>query len=140
MSRSLVKQGGARLRKAAEEDPATTKPQVEAASPSVPASEPASKSTSIIASGKANGNSSGKAGGKAGVSVSEKASESAGGKAGGRAGRRRGRPRGPDRVPLSVRVLTTTDDRLTQAVELTGQSPQYIVEAALDRYFKRLGV
>jgi hypothetical protein len=54
--------------------------------------------------------------------------------------RRVGRPRGPERVALTVRVLAVTDDRLTEAVERTGQSPQYIVEAALAAYFDALGV
>ena len=63
----------------------------------------------------------------------------AGGKAG-RPGRRVGRPRGPERVALTVRVLAATDERLTAAVELTGQSPQYLVDAALAAYFDALGV
>jgi hypothetical protein len=54
--------------------------------------------------------------------------------------RRVGRPRGPERVALTVRVLAATDERLTAAVELTGQSPQYIVEAAMGAYFDALGV
>jgi hypothetical protein len=54
--------------------------------------------------------------------------------------RRVGRPRGPERVALTVRVLAATDDRLTEAVELTGQSPQYIVDAALAAYLDALGV
>jgi hypothetical protein len=67
----------------------------------------------------------------------------AGGKAAGKAGRpgrRVGRPRGPERVALTVRVLAATDERLTAAVELTGQSPQYLVDAALAAYFDALGV
>jgi hypothetical protein len=62
---------------------------------------------------------------------------------GGKAGkprRRVGRPRGPERVPLTVRVLAATDERLTAAVNLTGQSPQYLVDAALAAYFDALGV
>jgi len=51
-----------------------------------------------------------------------------------------GRPRGPERVALTVRVLAATDERLTAAVELTGQSPQYLVDAALAAYFDALGV
>jgi hypothetical protein len=41
-------------------------------------------------------------------------------------------------VALTVRVLAATDERLTAAVELTGQSPQYIVDAALAAYFDAL--
>ena len=50
-----------------------------------------------------------------------------------------GRPRGPERVPLTVRILTAVDERLTAAVEATGKSPQYIVDEALSEYLKRLG-
>jgi hypothetical protein len=32
------------------------------------------------------------------------------------------------------------DDRLTAAVRVTGQSPQYIVDAALTAYFDSLGI
>jgi hypothetical protein len=44
------------------------------------------------------------------------------------------------RVPLTVRVLATTDARLTAAVEMTGDSPQYIVEAALAAWLDALGI
>lgn len=54
--------------------------------------------------------------------------------------RRVGRPPGPDRTQLSVRVLDAIDDRLDIAVEMTGQSPQTIVEAALSAYLDALGV
>jgi hypothetical protein len=54
--------------------------------------------------------------------------------------RRVGRPRGPDRVPLTIRILAETDDRLTVAVELTGESPQYIVDKALAGYLDALGI
>lgn len=54
--------------------------------------------------------------------------------------RRPGRRRGPNRVPLTVRILVETDDRLTEAVEMTGQSPQYIVDAALAAYLDTLGI
>lgn len=53
--------------------------------------------------------------------------------------RRVGRPRGPERVPLTVRILAATDERLTAAVEATGKSPQYIVDEALSEYLTRIG-
>ena len=71
-----------------------------------------------------------------------RASIQAGGKTGKKAGKRRrrvGRPRGPERVPLTVRILTETDERLTAAVEGTGKSPQYIVDEALSEYLARHG-
>lgn len=71
------------------------------------------------------------------------ASRQAGGKAVKKAGKRRrrvGRPRGPERVPLTVRILAQNDARLTAAVEETGTSPQYIVDAALAAYFDALGI
>jgi hypothetical protein len=39
-----------------------------------------------------------------------------------------------------IGFLHSTDARLTAAVEATGESPQYIVETALDTYFNRLGI
>ncbi|MFD5428520.1 hypothetical protein [Streptomyces sp. NPDC127084] len=57
-----------------------------------------------------------------------------------RAPRRRGRPRGPERVPVSVRLLTSTDRKLTIAVEQTGLNPQTIVEEALEAHFRRLKI
>jgi hypothetical protein len=54
--------------------------------------------------------------------------------------RRRGRPRGPERVPLTVRILTSTDRKLTAAVEQTGLNPQTLVEQALEAHFRRLKV
>ena len=57
-----------------------------------------------------------------------------------RAPRRRGRPRGPERVPLTVRILTSTDRKLTAAVEQTGLNPQTLVEQALEAHFRRLKV
>lgn len=54
--------------------------------------------------------------------------------------RRRGRPRGPERVPLTVRILTPTDRKLTAAVEQTGLNPQTLVEDALEAYFRRLKI
>jgi hypothetical protein len=77
--------------------------------------------------------------GTAGVKASGTVSIIAGGEDG-RKARRVGRPRGPERVALTVRVLPGTDTRLTAAVEITGESPQYIVEAALTAYFDQLGV
>jgi hypothetical protein len=58
----------------------------------------------------------------------------------GKSRRRAGRPAGPARVSLTVRILAATDDRLTAAVELTGQSPQYIVDSALAAWFDSLGI
>jgi len=42
-------------------------------------------------------------------------------------------------MPLTVRILAATDERLTAAVEATGKSPQYIVDEALADYLSRLG-
>jgi hypothetical protein len=53
--------------------------------------------------------------------------------------RRVGKPRGPERVPLAVRILAATAERLTRAVEATGESPQYIVGEGLSEYLTRLG-
>ena len=80
---------------------------------------------------------SGNAGGSAGNTA---AAPSSSGSRGRRAPRRRGRPRGPERVPLSVRVLTSTDRKLTVAVEQTGLNPQTLVEQALEAYFRRLKI
>ncbi|MFF0838263.1 hypothetical protein ACFYWF_35765 [Streptomyces sp. NPDC003344] len=57
-----------------------------------------------------------------------------------RAPRRRGRPRGPERVALTVRILTSTDRKLTAAVEQTGLNPQTIVEQAMEAHFRRLKI
>lgn len=54
--------------------------------------------------------------------------------------RRRGRPRGPERVAMTVRILKSTDRKLTVAVEETGLNPQSIVEDALEAYFRRLKI
>jgi len=62
------------------------------------------------------------------------------GRKAGKSARRPGRPRGPERTALTVRILTATNDRLTTAVDLTGDSPQYIVDAALAAYLDALGV
>jgi hypothetical protein len=90
---------------------------------------------------------SGNAGAIAGNPVSLVADEPASGKASTRASRkagkrkrRVGRPRGPERVALTVRILAATDARLTEAVETLGESPQYIVDAALAQYLDGLGI
>jgi hypothetical protein len=74
--------------------------------------------------------------------ASTTASRTADGRAGKKAGtkRRMGRPRGPARVALTIRILAANDERLTAAVEATGQSPQYVVDAALAAYFDALGI
>lgn len=61
------------------------------------------------------------------------------GKKAGKRRRRVGRPRGPERAPLTVRILKATDERLTVAVEATGENPQSIVDEALSEYLTRLG-
>lgn len=90
-------------------------------------------SASEKASGKEGAKASNKASGKAGGKVSRKES-------GNVISRRKGRPRGPERVPLSVRILPENDSRLTQAVEQSGKSPQYLVEEALELLFKRMKI
>lgn len=58
-----------------------------------------------------------------------------------RRGARIGRPPGqggPKRVALTVRILESTDARLTAAIQATGDNPQAIVEKALNRYFDHL--
>ena len=90
-------------------------------------------------------------GGNAGVTAVRNdggtASRSAGTRAGRAAGkkasrprRRVGRPRGPERIPLTIRILAETDQRLTAAVETTGESPQYLVDKALAAYLDSLGI
>jgi len=87
----------------------------------------------------ASGNASGNAGGSAGGSAADSAPVSeAGGRI--RASRRVGRPRGPDRVKLSVRITQDLDDQLSRAVDQTSMSPQYIVEEALAKHFRSLGL
>jgi hypothetical protein len=76
----------------------------------------------------------------AGKHTGSNAGRADGRKAGKRSKRRVGRPRGPERVPLTIRILAATDERLTEAVEATGQSPQYIVDAALAAYLDALGM
>lgn len=95
----------------------------------------------------ASGMDGGKAGDTAGAADALKASRIAGTRAGRSAGRkagktrrRVGRPRGPERVPVTVRLLAETNDRLTTAVDSTGESPQYIVERALTAYLDALGI
>jgi hypothetical protein len=80
---------------------------------------------------------------QAGVPAGKKASGKAvrpAGKVAGKARRRVGRPRGPERVALTVRILAANDVRLTAAVDMTGQSPQYVVDVALSAYFDALGI
>ena len=93
-----------------------------------------------VISGSANAGdaASGTAGPAAGALVSRQAGRKTGKKAGKRR-RRVGRPRGPERVPLTVRILAATDERLTAAVEATGKNPQSIVDEALSEYLARLG-
>jgi hypothetical protein len=89
------------------------------------------------------GNAAGNAGSRAGARTGGKARARAGRSAGrnsDRKPRRVGRPRGPERVPLTIRILAETDERLTAAVEATGESPQYLVDAALTRYLDALGI
>jgi hypothetical protein len=101
---------------------------------------------SVSASGKASvfddENASGPTSIAASRTASTAASRTAGGRASKKAGTRRriGRPRGPARVPLTIRILAANDERLTATVDATGQSPQYIVDAALAAYFDALGI
>lgn len=106
---------------------------------SIPASGNASVSGDLKASEVADQTASDAAGVPAGVHAGGRAGRLAGEKAG-RPRRRVGRPRGPERVALTTRILAATDERLTAAVEMTGQSPQYIVDTALEAYFDLLGV
>jgi hypothetical protein len=112
-----------------------------------PVGEPDSDNASVSASENAGLSAVPVTSGKVGDSARGPASSGAGSIAGrtegrkaGKRGRRVGRPRGPDRVPLTVRVLAATDERLTVAVDITGESPQYVVEAALAAYFDALGI
>jgi hypothetical protein len=108
-----------------------------------PVSPPAGDDAAISAGDKASISDGDIDGRKASSSTGGKANARSGPKAGrktGKARRRVGRPHGPERVPLTVRILAATDDRLTAAVEATGQSPQYLVDAALTAYFDALGV
>lgn len=95
-------------------------------------------------SGSAGGSAGGDAGGKGGVNAGGNVKDSAAGReeSGGRirAPRRVGRPRGPDRVKLSVRITQDLDDQLSRAVDQTKMSPQYIVEEALAKHFRSLGL
>jgi uncharacterized protein (DUF4415 family) len=92
---------------------------------------PAGDTASITDDGSASAQASGKA--------SSRAGRAAGRKAGKKKGRRVGRPQGPERVAVTVRLLTSTNDLLTEAVEATGQNPQTIIEAALLAYMKARG-
>jgi hypothetical protein len=112
-----------------------------------PVSEPDGDTASLSASENASLSAVPATGEKAGDSARGTASPGAGTRAGRPAGkkagkrvRRVGRPRGPDRVPLTIRILAATDERLTAAVDITGESPQYVVETALAAYFDALGI
>jgi hypothetical protein len=112
-----------------------------------PVSEPDGDTASLSASENASLSAVPATGGKAGDSARGTESPGAGtrasrlaGKKAGKRVRRVGRPRGPDRVPLTVRILAATDERLTAAVDITGESPQYVVETALAAYFDALGI
>ena len=116
----------------------------------LPAGDVADDDVSIIASGNDSDSTimedaisgSASTGGNAGTGAGGPAVRQAVRKAGKNAGKRRrrvGRPRGPERMPLTVRILTAVDERLTAAVEATGKSPQYIVDEALSEYLTRLG-
>jgi hypothetical protein len=102
---------------------------------SLSASENASLSAVPMTGGKVSDSAHGTASSGAGTRAGRPA-----GKKAGKRGRRVGRPRGPDRVPLTIRILDATDERLTAAVDITGESPQYIVEAALGAYFDALDI
>ena len=54
--------------------------------------------------------------------------------------RRLGRLPESRRVQRTVRVLAATDQRLTAAVEQTGESPQYVIDKALAAYLDALGI
>lgn len=98
----------------------------------------ASIPASVSASEKASQNAGTAASPIASVPASRTASAAASTGAG--RARRTGRPQGPARVPLSIRILAANDARLTAAVSLTGQSPQYVVDTALAAYFDALGI
>ena len=107
---------------------------------SAPVSADASQKDSLSASRNNDEMAGDRAGTSAGTSNGRPAGKTAGKTTGGKAGRRVGRPRGPMRVPLTIRILASTDARLTAAVEVTGESPQYIVDAALTAYLDKLGI
>jgi hypothetical protein len=111
--------------------------------PADDASAPAGFTAGIPASGNDSISAVVPDGSKAVYKVSGKVGGRASGKTGRKAGktaRRVGRPRGPERVALTTRILAATDRRLTAAVEQTGESPQYIVDAALAAYLDALGI
>ncbi|MFB7619268.1 hypothetical protein [Kitasatospora sp. NPDC056181] len=108
------------------------------------ASESASDKSSVDTGKAAGETTSDKTGNPAGSTTGgkdgESASASTGGNAGARAGRRLGRPRGPERAKLSVRILKENDDKLTRAVEQTGENPQDLVDQALRLLFAKLKI
>lgn len=136
MARRLVQQGveQRRLAKARDAgDPADVLPT------GTPAGATESGHRAISASKPASGGASGTASRAASRTDRPAASRPATGHAdAGQPARRRGRPRGPDRVALNVRIRRELDDRLTAAVDQTGQGPQDLVERALERELDRL--
>lgn len=85
---------------------------------------PAGNSASEVANGRASSAAGAPASRKASRSANRSAADHAGGRGAGQPARRRGRPRGPDRVALNVRIRRELDDRLTAAVDQTGQGPR----------------
>lgn len=109
----------------------------------LPAGQTASDLASVSASENDGANASVPAARPAVVPASKPASSTASSKARRNAGkkqRRVGRPRGPERIPLTTRILASENARLTAAVEMTGESPQYILDAALKAYLDALGI
>lgn len=85
------------------------------------------------ASGSASAKADRKTSGKTGRASTKKASTST------KRGRRVGRPAGPARTPLTVRVRVEIDEALTDAVDGTGLSPQYIADEALSAWLVERG-
>jgi hypothetical protein len=107
-------------------------------SASNPASASASGTVSSGARRAASSTDSGSASRTDSPSAKRSAANHARGRGAERPARRRGRPRGPDRVALNVRIRRELDDRLTAAVDQTGQGPQDLVEHALELLLDRL--
>lgn len=156
----LIKQAQGRLNKAgdAARDPAdiaasdtddTTDITSDGSSADISASNiagvPDSATADVSASPPASTSAHGKAGRTDDPSSSTNGSKKAGTNAGKTAsskkgkGRRVGRPAGPARTPLTVRVLAEIDDALTDAVDDTGLSPQYIADEALSEWLRQRG-
>lgn len=142
MPRRLVQQGVEQRRLAKAPDAGDPADVLQAATSAATSAEdsghggiPASNS----ASGRASTSASGAASGAASLPASRSEARHAGVSAGaGGPARRRGRPRGPERVALNVRIRRELDDRLTAAVDQTGQGPQDLVERALEQLLDRL--